>query len=131
MYPLIFVLLVSLFDTLSPPDVRKCTLDGKDFVCFTPEDTQVLLEQRLNYVTLELKVQKLEEKLGLKESEIIILNKATTNLTDQIAFFSTENTRLQVQVNNQTAWYKSPYLWTGVGLLLGAGTSILIFYSVK
>ena len=112
-------------------DVRAHNIDGKDYVCFTTQDAHALLQLRIDYPKLELKIKTLEELVNIKEEEKLALLRANTNLNEQIAFFTKENVRLQERLNSADAWYKSPYLWFCVGLVVGTGAAVATVYAVK
>ena len=117
--------------TSLPPDVRVQVLDNKKFVCFTETDSLVLLQMRLDYPKLQLKLVKQDELIEIKNKEIETQTVMQNNLSDQINFYKVENCRLQQAIDTSSAWYRSPYLWFGVGAILAAGASIGIFYAAK
>jgi len=114
-----------------PPDVRVQIIDGKKFVCFTEADSLVLLQMRLDYPKLQLQLVKQDELIMIKDQEITALTVVQRNLNDQIKFYKEENAKLQKEVDSSMAWYRSPYLWFGVGAMVATGASIGIFYAAK
>jgi len=112
-------------------DVRSIVIDGKDFVAFDVTHAQKLLDIRIKFPKLELKITKQTELLVIKELQIGKLIDITKNLTDQKSALTTENTRLQVERDKRNAWYRSPYLWFCVGMFVGAGTAVGISYATK
>lgn len=113
------------------PDVRVQVIDSKKFVCFTEPDAQTLLQMRLDYPKLELKITKLEEQVGLKEAQIQTLTTGNANLLQQIKIVQTENVRLTNQLESGSAWYRNPYLWFCVGIVTGAGLATGIAFAIK
>jgi hypothetical protein len=116
---------------LDPPDMIKCVKDNNEYVCFTPNDAQTLLQYRMDIPDLKLDLKKHKDLLKVKELQVEKLTNANAILLDTKHFLITENVRLQRELDNRDAWYKSPYLWFGVGLLVGAAGTITIMYIVK
>ena len=114
-----------------PPDVRVQVIDGNKFVCFTQADSLVLLQMRLDYPKMQLNLVKQDELIGIKNQETTALTVVQNNLNDQIKFYKEENVRLQKEIDSSMAWYRSPYLWFGVGAIVATGASIGIFYAAK
>lgn len=116
---------------LDPPDMVKCVKDGKEYVCFTPNDAQALLQYRIDIPNLKLDIEKYKELVKLKDLQLETLTNANTILLDTKQFLITENVRLQRELDNRNAWYKSPYLWFCVGLVAGVTTTIVVMYIVN
>ncbi len=115
----------------SPVDSRAITIDGKPFVAFDRESAQKLLQMRIDFPKLELTIQKQNELLHTKSSEISVLESSLTNLYTQKEILLTESINLHKRLVAAYAWYKSPYLWVCVGLVVGTSATILVMYATK
>jgi hypothetical protein len=77
---------------------------------------------------LELKIKKMEEfELLLKRDLEVteeISGKWKTAFDEQITINATYEKKLN-------AWYRSPVLWTGVGMLLGGGFAVLLNFGLS
>jgi len=112
-------------------DIQKFTLDEKVYVGFRPADAQTLLQYRINIPKLNLKISKLSDLLEVKDAQVITLLSANTTLLETKQFLITENVRMQKELANESAWYKSAYFWFPVGLVLGTTSTITVVYLVK
>ncbi len=58
----------------------------------------------------------------------------TTALTEQLdslrSFSAAQTKLLEEALDQDSAWYQSPYLWTAVGAALGVGLTIGVVYAV-
>jgi hypothetical protein len=125
------LLCVSVVYAEDKMDVRAQQIDGKSFVCFTEADSQKLLQLTLDYPKLQLQLKTQGELIDIKTKEISTLELANGNLREQNGVLVLQNTHLQQKIVDRDAWYKSPYLWFVVGLVVGTGVSITIFYLAK
>lgn len=130
----IIVLLTLLLSSLGyaqEVDSRVTEIDGKTFVCFDEEFSRNLLQIRINYPKLTLKIEKLEELISVKEQQLTKYATAEVQLQEQIKFLSKENANLNLQISQNGAWYKSPYLWFSFGLLVATATTITVYETVR
>jgi len=127
-----FVVPVTTFAD-DPPvlDIEKFTKDGKDYVGFLPADAQTLLQYRIDLPKLKLEITKFKDLVKIKDAEITTLTSANATLLETKQFLITENVRLQKEFDNRDVWYKSPYLWFSVGLVLGTAATVTVVYLVK
>lgn len=108
-------------------DVQVHAIDGKEYVCFTEADAQALLQIRIDFPKLELKVKNLAELVTVKEQEIVTMTRMLKIRDEQIVSMTEETVALQKQLESLNAWYRSPYLWVGVGLVVGVTTVVLVY----
>jgi len=52
-------------------------------------------------------------------------------LNSQVELLTDSNVTLQEQINDMDSWWRNPYLWLGVGIVLGTGATVGIVYAVK
>jgi hypothetical protein len=114
-----------------PPDLRKVVIDGNEFVAFTPKDAQALLDLRLKFPGYKSKMLNLEKQIANKTNQISNLELSNSNLLEQKSALSEHVANLELEIERQDAWYKSPYLWFAVGLALGTTGTIAVVYLVK
>jgi len=137
MCKLISLLLVFIFPLAAladgPPflDINKFTLDGKTYVGFVEPDAQTLLQYRIDIPKLKLEIKEFKDIVIIKNAEIGILTSANATLLETKEFLTTENVRLQGEITNQAAWYKSPYFFFCIGLLSGFGATVAMIYAVN
>jgi hypothetical protein len=109
------------------PDIRVLQADGKEFVAFEPKYAQMLLQMRLDYPKLELKIEKLVTLLNIRGKLVEKALEMNANLEDQLKVKDDVLIGLQEKINNADSFWRSPYLWFAVGIVLATGTTILIF----
>jgi len=135
MYKSLFLILVFIFPSTAfaddPPAMLKYVKDGKEYVCFLPVDAQTLLQYRMDIPELKLDLKKHKDLLKVKDLQIEKLTSANGTLLNTKHFLITENVRLQKEVDNRNAWYKSPYLWCCFGLVVGTAATVAVVYLVK
>lgn len=125
------IAVVFLCSSTYASDIMATKIEEKDFVCFDVDTSKILLQQSINYPKLNLELGLLEqqmetirEQLKVKDDLIVIKEKEFTVVSNLAA-------DLQHRVDSANAWYKSPYLWTAVGFVVGVGVSIGIYYAVE
>lgn len=101
------------------------------YVCFDVDSARCLLQMRLNYPGLELKLKKSIYLNDLRFKQITTLEEMNTNRGVQVEELTKEVVSWQKKYNSMDSWWRSPYLWFGVGLVLGVGTTLGIMYLVK
>ena len=111
----------------SEPDIRAIQLDGKDFVAFDPEYASMLLQMRMDYPKLELRITKLVKLLDIRGLLVKKSLEMNANMEEQLGIKDTILVGLQAQINDAYSFWRSPYLWFAVGVVLATGTTILIF----
>ena len=114
------------------PDVRPHTFDdGESFVCFSLDDSKLLLKLRLSFEEQKKQLDKYKEWIDVKKQQIEKLDVANSLLEAKVEAFQTENANLRMEMQTQDSWWKSPYLWFTVGIIAGSGMGIAIFYAAK
>ena len=123
-YLLVFLLLLVPLSAFSEDDIRAHVIDSKKFVCFDEPSALKVLNLRLQFPKLERKITLLEEKLGIKNNEIALLQKNTLILQEKLGIIVTETIILQESLEQSHAWYRSPWVWFGVGLVTGGAIAL-------
>jgi len=112
-------------------DARPIEIDGLPFVAFDRASAQRLLEMRLNMPILQLKLDKLSELItGLNhENDLLSDNLDLANAKNAVML--EENVELKDVINSLDSWWRNPWLWFGVGLVVGTATTVIVVYLVK
>jgi hypothetical protein len=142
-YLIVFFILSPAFaQDPQPIDVQGVII--KDRKCLVPEDesdaTHVafgqkealnLLQLRIDFPKLELKIDELEKLVFIKDKEVMKLEDMNGNLSQQMIVISGQNDYLKEEIEGAYKWYRSPYLWTSVGIVLGFLATWAITEAVK
>jgi len=112
-------------------DSRSILLDGKPFVAFDLESAQRLLQMRIDFPKIQLKLVNLEDLVEVKDLEIATLLTANDTLLETKNFLKTTVIDLQGRLDDTATWYRSPYFWYAVGLATGVGITVAIVYAVN
>ena len=112
-------------------DVRVQNIEGAKFVCFRDKDAQKLLQLRLNYPKLEQKIELLEEQVDLKQQQIEKYVQGAELLDSKVTLLTERNVELQKKLNDLDSWWRNPYLWFGVGCVIGTTAIISIMYLTR
>ena len=122
----------SFADDIPPePDIRKFQLEDITYVGFLEKDAATLLQYRIDIPKLKLQVTKLKAKIVNNVAQIDTLTSANHTCLEAKEFLTVENVRMQHDKDSRDAWYRSPYLWFSVGLLLGTAATVTVVYLVK
>lgn len=128
---------LALFLVLSPSqicyaaDPVKHVIDEKEFVCFEVPDAQRLLQIYINFPKLELKIGVLEKLDVNLTAQIQKTTELQDNMVKQAELFQGMTVELQKKLDSMDAWYRSPYLWFAVGVVVSSGVSLGVYYLVK
>jgi hypothetical protein len=112
-------------------DVRITTLDAKKFLCFDQPSANKLLQMRIDIPKLKLQIDKTVELVGIKDAEIIKLLEGSELRRQQLGEYEIEVVRLTEELNSARAWYLNPWMWGVIGVVLGAGATIGIYYGAS
>lgn len=112
-------------------DIRAIKLEDKDAICFDVDTSKILLQQSINYIKLNTEIGLLDEQLTVLKAQIQKQDELLVIKDKEFAVVSDIAANLQKRVDSATAWYKSPYLWTAIGFVVGVGVSIGIYYAVE
>ncbi|MFA5132534.1 MAG: hypothetical protein WC444_04430 [Candidatus Paceibacterota bacterium] len=126
----VLVLLVSA-PSYAQDDIRVQQIDGKSFVCFTEDDAKVLLQLRLDYPKMKEKILILDERIELKNKMVMSLEDANEYLNQQNGLLLKTNAGLEEKLDSMDSWYRSPILWSVVGVVIGVGITVGVMYAVK
>lgn len=129
----LYLILFLIFPTVTyANDVFKHINDeGEEFVCFTTEAAQKLLQIKIDLPKLKLKIIRLNDLLEIQEQQIGSLQNMNGILDQKNVVLLDLNKDLQERIEDDTSFWKSPWLWTGVGIVLGTVGTIGIVYAVK
>lgn len=105
-------------------DIRAFTIEGKKFVCFDEPSALKVLRLRLEFPKLQSKLLLLQEKIDIKNAEVETLNRTGLILQSKLGIVVNENVSLYQKLEKANAWYKSPWLWFGVGILVGGAIAV-------
>jgi hypothetical protein len=119
-----------------PFEPKAVVVEGKSGVWFPPKDAEYILYLRRDVIpTLMDKETALVNKLDLMDKEVNDLNAKITLLEDKYKIQAkgqeTCSKELQKCLNKPNAWWEHPAIWIGVGVLVGAGATILVAKTVK
>lgn len=112
-------------------DVRVVSIDDDKWLAFTMEDAKALLKMRLDYPKMELVLERFSDSLRIKEKIILNQEGIIANQGEQIFVLEGDNTKLRKELNSERKWYKDPWFWFAMGLVLGGGTVAAVTWSVK
>lgn len=112
-------------------DIRAISINGKSFVAFDRSSALFLLSLRVKYPKLQLQLKNQNHLIRLKDTRIDLLEKNIVNLNEQKDCLFEEVKGLKDELDRKNAWYRSPYLWFSVGVVLGIGTTIAVVYGVS
>jgi hypothetical protein len=127
----IFLFLISSLALSAEPDIRTTVIDNKPFVCLDIPSSQTLLQMRMDYPKLQLEVDSLKKLSGIRLLEINKLTGINTNLNQQKEVLTIQSVALQKELSKANAWYKSPWLWSAIGVAIGVGLTVGVTYLVR
>lgn len=109
----------------------KQVVDGKEYACFEPKDAQRLLQIYIDFPKLELKIKALEDLDLNLTSQTKKTDELQINLGKQVDILQKVNVELQEKITDMNSWWRSPWLWFAVGVVISTGTCLGIFWAVK
>jgi hypothetical protein len=111
--------------------VRRVQLehDGQPGMWFAMPVTRCILRYVLKLESLQPRVGLLEQRLSIRDAQVELVREALTLSIDAEgraieALEAAERGRRRVE-ERLDAWWRSPYLWVGVGLVVGVATVVL------
>jgi len=130
-YLCILFLLAFSQSAVADADIRPIEIDGKPFVAFDRESAQKLLQMRIDFPLQELKLQKLAELVTNYSQELVLSDRALSIANEQNTTLLESNSNLQDRINSLDSWWRSPWLWVCVGIVVGTATTIAVTYAVN
>ena len=115
---------LSKYIVFAEDDIRAYTIDSKKFVCFDEPAALKVLQLRLDLPKLESKILILQDKLAINVQEIEILEKNSLILKEKLGIVTNENVGLYGKLEAANAWWRSPWMWFGVGVLVGGSIAV-------
>lgn len=112
-------------------DAIEAEIDSCEYLCLSPILAKDMYTAYMSYPDLQLRLGKSLELLEVRADTIQLMADIHINLGEQKIVLQEEVVGLRNQINTMDAWYKSPYLWTCIGIVLGIGTTVGITYAVN
>jgi len=116
------------------PETIELEHDGHPGYWFADETATKMLKDLKELKLVKEKLALIDTKLELKDQQLELLRediKVTEDISDQWQIAFKEQAKLtQMCEEEKNAWYKSPLLWGGVGLVVGVGITIGIGYAL-
>jgi hypothetical protein len=109
----------------------KLQKDGRNWVCFDEPSAQKLLQLRIDLPKLKLKITKLNDLMSIQGQQIEGLQNLNRISEEKNIVLLDLNKDLQERIEDGDAWWKSPWLWAGIGAVLGTCATIGIVWAVK
>ena len=96
-------------------------IDGVNGLWFPMPKAKLLLKDvsRLPYLEKEIELKEKRISLSVESLDLLIKNQVSNESV--IKTWKDLAEKQAKQLNQKDPWYKSPYLWLGVGALLGGG----------
>lgn len=105
--------------------------EGIKYILMDENTATIFFDRFDKYPKLELKINKLSELVTLYSKQLTLNTDININLQEQNNLVIKENVGLKKIISKGDPWWKSPILWTILGVLAGAGTTIAIFKIAK
>jgi hypothetical protein len=97
-----------------------------------PERTALrLLEDVKLKLSYEKQIEVLDARLLVEKQRSELLRKDAEALEQIKAAFEQENTDLKTRLREVNIWWRSPYLWFTVGIIVGCGVTVGIVAAAK
>lgn len=112
-------------------DVFEYIKNTNPYVCFDVDSARCLLKMRKNYPKLELRLNRSLKLNNLRLKQITTLEEMNINRGVQVDALTKEVVSWQKKYNSRDSFWRSPYLWFGIGLVLGIGSTVGIVYLVR
>ncbi len=120
-------LLFSLFVMLTnPPDVKVIQQNKNSYVCFPPADAQKLLQLRLDFPNLQLKLEKLESLVLLADTQRQKLQLQLDDVSLALSEQYEVNTQLEQELEQKPEWYKNTTFYALVGFVSGVFLGVVV-----
>lgn len=112
-------------------DARPIEIDGEPFVAFDRASAQKLLEMRMKFSIMELKLEKTATLLTGLNKENRLLSDNLDLADDKVKILTTENVDLKDTIRSLDSWWRDPWLWFGIGVVVGTGVTVAVVYAVR
>jgi hypothetical protein len=127
---LLFILAIAVIP-YGNMDIVSHNIDGNNYGCFSEEWTKNLLQLRLDAPKLMEEIVLLKEAGTIKDNQIYFYEEIMKNCNKQLLEYSEEIRVLNNKSVDSSSWLASKWLWLGIGVALGIGSTITILKSVK
>lgn len=132
---LVYIILSLVFPiaSLSEENLNNTTrvIKGTKYLLLDEPSAKEYLTFKLECPKLKLMLEKKDTLLVIKNKEIQTLEELNINDILQKEALEDEVITLHEQQMSANAWYRSPYLWTAIGLLCGIGLTLGVLYGVQ
>lgn len=113
------------------PSSRLLEVEGISGMWFPMDKARMLLKGAEELPGVRLQLQLLEQRLTLEKNRTGLLEKNVQTST-KIADIWEHTAQVQASaLATKNPWWKSPYLWLGVGFAVGVGATIGIAATVR
>jgi len=125
------LLLASSLVRAADPSTQAYTLNGQAGVWFPAVKATQLLEDVAQLPAIKVQLEKLEQRLAMEKERATLLER-NVQTTEKIAGSWKATAESQAALlTGKDPWWKSPYLWLTVGIVVGTATTIGIAHAVK
>lgn len=115
----------------APPTSGPLTHEGHKGMWFPMDSARQLLKDVKLLKATQATLKKTEDRLGLEQERTKLLDKNVKS-SEQISELWKKTAEQQAKALAQKdSWWKSPYLWTAVGFVVGAATTVGITFAVN
>jgi hypothetical protein len=113
------------------PDTQLLEVGGQKGMWFPMAKAKQLLSDVSELPKIKDQLALIEKRLELEKSRSELLDR-NVKTVEQIAVNWKTTAEGQAKLlANKDPWWRHPYLWTAVGLVVGVGTTVGITYAVK
>lgn len=106
-------------------------VDGVSGVWFPLPEARLILRSEVERPVMLERLRLTDQALVLARREIDILTAARSEAEELSASLQSQLQRAQDEARDANAWYRDPFLWGGIGFVLGAGIVTAIAVSVQ
>lgn len=125
------VVLVAMPARAQTPDTQLLEVQGQKGMWFPMAKAKQLLSDVSELPKIRDQLALIEKRLELEKTRTDLLDR-NVKTVEQIAVSWKTTAEAQAKLlANKDPWWRHPYLWTAVGLVVGIGTTVGITYAVK
>lgn len=113
------------------PETRNYTLDGVPGVWLPMANARKLLEDVAQLPKIREQLNLLQQRLDIEKERSTMLER-NVQTVERIALVWKSTAESQAEtIAKKDAWWKSPYLWLAIGVVVGTSATIGITYAVR
>jgi hypothetical protein len=106
-------------------------MDGSKKMCFPIRESFELLDLKMKFPDLQDEIKALKARIVVKEEINKNLENQNLLLQEQVVVLETDNKSLHEKMEDGDSFFKSPYFWTPVGVVLGIALTLGVMYAIK